>query len=163
MGLCDDGPFPLPLWRECSLHIHNNTLSFFLLYSLPTLKKEKKGVEQNFVFNSTVLFGAKLTLCFCFSYLRWAVLQRLPEVLFWQLWGLKSCIHEVNWVLRIDAIAEVFVLSYWPALNCSKGVTVFTSVVNQHLNCSVCYLISFVTFWQHPKYTLCFPNKDGIF
>lgn len=162
MGVRDDGPFPVSLWRERIAHIRKYTLSLFLLHSLPNLEKKKKGggVEQFFVFNHTVLFGVKLNLVLLLFVLK---VGRLSEVLFWQPWGLKPYIQKVNRLLKTDAIAELFVLSHWPTFHRSKGVTAFTSGVNQYLNFSACCLVSFVTFRQHPKYTRCFPNKDPTF
>lgn len=76
------------------------------------MKTKQTEIEQIFVFNDTVLFRVKLTLCFSFSYLKLVVFQRLSEAFYWQLQGLKSHIQKVNWVLRTDAIAELFVLSH---------------------------------------------------
>lgn len=94
----------------------------------------------------------KLTLCFFFSRLRWVVLWHLSETLYWQLRGLKSYIQKANWVLRTDAMAELFVLSHWPTSNCSKVFTAFTSEVNlefQHLmSHQLCHILTHFAFFD---------------
>lgn len=126
------------LYEGSVVHIHNNTLSFYFINFATRKNKEGEGVWTDFCISQYCFIWSETYLLLLLFILQ---MGHFSEVLFWQLWGLKSYIQKTNWMLRTDTFAELFVLSHWPTFNCSKGITAFTSGINQ-LSHQLCHVLT---------------------